>query len=583
MSVWGTIKHLAHYPGHEALITAPHTYPRTQKLLLAILVMVGIIGLIGLITTFNRQFMVAVPTTGGSLYEGVIGSPRFINPLLANSTADRDLATLVYSGLMRAQGDEIIPDLAESFTVSTDAKTYTFTLRPNLIWHDGEPVTAADVVFSVERAQDPMIKSTKRASWEGVKVEAVDAYTVRFALKQPFANFLENTTMGLVPKHLWSEVTTEQFVASDLNTNPVGTGPYQIKTIKRDRSGIPIFYELSPFKHFALGQVHLSQIRLYFYPNEQALLTAFDHGEITAINAVSPEIIKLLKQKNITVRTTPLPRMFGVFFNQNQAPVLANKEVRQALDLVTDRQQIIDQVLGGFGLPVINPINPLTIINASSTATTTNLIRAESLLISTGWKRDTQGIWVKTTKTGRTPLAFSITTSDVTDLKTTALLLQSMWQKFGAQVEVKIFEIGDLNQNSIRPRKYDALLFGEIVGRHPDPFSFWHSSQRLDPGLNIALYTNSNVDKLLEDGRTAVSTESRNVNYTKAANLIKADVPAILLYAPYFIYVLPEKIQGVNLDKLTRPDERFNDIYRWYINTDLVWKIFQAKNNKIIK
>ncbi len=575
--VVSTLKRLAHYPGHEALISAPHTYPRTQKLLLVILIVVGLVGLVGLVTTFNRQFMLAVPATGGQLKEGIVGSPRFINPLLATSPADRDLAALIYSGLMRAQGDEIIPDLAESFTVSPDGKVYNFSLRSGLTWHDGEPVTAEDVVFNVERAQDPMLKSTKRASWEGVKAEVVDTHTIRFTLKQPFVNFLENATMGLVPKHLWGQTTSEQFASSETNTDPIGTGPYQIKTIKRDSSGIPIYYELIPFKNFALTQAYISQIRLYFYPSEQELLAAFEQGEVVAMNAVSPEVVKILASKNITIKTATLPRMFGVFFNQNQAPVLANREVRQALDLVTDREQIINQVLSGFGLAVTDPVNPLAMTNASSTATTTNLVKAEALLTNNGWKRDSEGIWTKTTKTGSTPLAFSITTSDVTDLKATALLLQSMWQNFGAKIEVKIFEIGDLNQNSIRPRKYDALLFGEIVGRHPDPFSFWHSSQRLDPGLNIALYTNSNVDKLLEDGRAAVTADSRDSNYNKASDLIKADTPAILLYAPHFIYVLPNQIQGVTLDHLTRADERFNDIYHWYINTDLVWKLFQVK------
>lgn len=573
------LKRLTHYPHRDVLLKAPHTFSRGQKMILVILVAIGVIGIVGTITTFNRQFMIAVPATGGTLKEGIVGTPRFINPLLAAAPADRDLTTLVYSGLMRAHGEEIIPDLAQKVVVSSDGKIYTFTLKPNLKWHDGEPVTAQDVVFSIERAQDPMVKSTKRASWEGVKVEAVDNTTVRFTLKQPFVNFLENATMGIIPKHLWGEISAEQFGGSELNTSPIGTGPYYIKNIKRNRSGIPTYYELAPFKHFSLGAPYISRLRLYFYTNEQELLNAYERKEIEAMNAVSPEIVKLLDQGDIALHTVALPRMFGVFFNQNQAPVLANKEVRQALDLVTDREEIINKVLGGFGVAVSDPVMPFNYLTtASTTATSSKLTKAETLLTGAGWQRDEQGKWIKKSKTGTTPLAFAITTSDVPDLKATALLLQTMWQNFGAQVEVKIFEIGDLNQNSIRPRKYDALLFGEIIGRHPDPFSFWHSSQRLDPGLNIALYTNASVDQLLEAGRGAVSTAARDTNYIKAANLIKADVPAILLYAPHFIYITPPNIKGVLLDHLTRPDERFINIYEWHINTDLVWKIFQPKN-----
>ncbi len=573
----GALKRLARYPGQEAILKAPHTFSRGQKILLVLLLVIGFVGLVGAVTTFNRRFVVAVPTAGGSLKEGVVGSPRFINPLLAATPADRDLTTLIYSGLMRAKGDELIPDLAQSVELSSDGKTYTFTLRPNLFWHDGEPVTAQDVVFSVERAQDPMVKSNKRASWEGVKAEAIDARTVRFTLKQPFVNFLENTTMGILPKHLWGEATAEQLAGSELNVEPIGTGPYRINSIKRDRTGIPTYYELIPFKHFALGRPYINRIQLQFYPNETELLNAFDRGEIKAMNAVSPEIAKILDLKESVIHSTPLPRLFGLFFNQNQAPVLAYREVRQALELTIDRQTIIDKVLGGFGLATSDPVLPFSSLTASSTATTTNWAAAESLLSGAGWQRDERGRWFKKTKTGTTPLAFAITTSDVADLKATALLLQTMWQSFGAQVEVKVFEIGDLNQNSIRPRKYDALLFGEIIGRHPDPFSFWHSSQRLDPGLNIALYTNSSVDKLLEDGRAARSKEARDQNYLKAAALIKADQPAIALYVPNFIYILPKQIKGVELGHLTRPDERFINVYEWYSATDLIWKFFQSR------
>ena len=178
-------------------------------------------------------------------------------------------------------------------------------------------------------------------------------------------------------------------------------------------------------------------------------------------------------------------------------------------------------------------------------------------------------------------LAFSLVTSDVPELRESAELLKAAWEKLGVEVRVQIFESGDLNQNVIRPRKFDALLFGEIIGRDLDLFAFWHSSQRNDPGLNIAMYTNSKVDKLLEEARRATDVKSRLAQYESAILAIRADAPAIFLYSPEFIYVLPEKIRGVTLRRTTTPSERFLDIEKWYINTEKVWDVF-AKNQGIL-
>ncbi|OHA93661.1 MAG: hypothetical protein A2W58_02350 [Candidatus Zambryskibacteria bacterium RIFCSPHIGHO2_02_38_10.5] len=144
----------------------------------------------------------------------------------------------------------------------------------------------------------------------------------------------------------------------------------------------------------------------------------------------------------------------------------------------------------------------------------------------------------------------------------------------GADVEVKIFEIGDLNQNIIRPRKYDALLFGEIVGRDLDLYPFWHSSQRVDPGLNIALYTNIKANKLLENIRKETDETLQKKYFDAFKKEIKNDVPAVFTYSPYFIYLIPKKIHNVTLGTLTTPSERFSNIFEWYIETNHVWKIF---------
>ena len=174
-------------------------------------------------------------------------------------------------------------------------------------------------------------------------------------------------------------------------------------------------------------------------------------------------------------------------------------------------------------------------------------------------------------------LSFSISTGDAPDLKATAEILQKNWQALGADVSVKIFETGDLNQNIIRPRKYDALLFGEVVSRDFDLYPFWHSSERKDPGLNIAQYVNSKTDKILETLRKTTDLGERQNLYREFNTEISADTPAVFLYAPYFVYVAPERVRNISIGSIASPSERFGNVFEWYTETNNVWKIFTAK------
>lgn len=538
------------------------------------------IALLWLVASLNNLFSLTVAAPGGELSEGIVGSPRFINPLLAVSDADRDLTALIYSGLMRLdEQGQPQPDLAERVEISEDHLTYTFHIRPNLTWHDGTPLTAEDVAFTIASAQDPALKSPKRANWEGVRVEQPDASTIIFRLKQVYPSFLEAATIGILPKHIWGRLESDVFALNQFNTDSIGSGPYQINSVKKNSLGIAEYYDLKPFSDFALGEPMISHLRLYFYPNETELLDGYHRGEIISAAAISAESASTLEDEGISLRRTTLPRVFGVFFNQNRATVLANKEVRQALDMVVDREMIISAALKGYASPATGPLPPST---ATSTAGTVNLTGAKTLLESKGWTLNAEsGFWEKKGKTATTPLAFTLTTSDTPELKRAAEMVRDAWVNFGANVELKIFEIGDLNQNVIRPRQYDALFFGLVLGRNPDLYAFWHSSQRLDPGLNIALYTNSTADKLLESMRRESDPAVLSDWYNKFEDEISADEPAVFVYAPEFIYLLPATVQNVNLPPINTASDRFASVHRWFIETDRVWPIFATDHNRI--
>ena len=549
-----------------------------RKILFGLCLTVFVSSITILLWYTNNSWLVSIPVKGGEYVEGLVGTPRFINPLLASSPVDRDLTTLIYSGLLRnTSKGEFIPDLAESYTTSPDGLTYSFTLKPNLVWHDGEPVIADDVVFTIMKAKEPIIKSPRRANWEGVEVEKIDNQHVVFKLKQPYALFLENLTLGLLPAHRWQKIPPEVFPFSDLNREPIGTGPCQISTIKRDRDNLPIAYTLIPFHRFALGPPKISKIIIRFYSNETALLNAYHQNEIEAVNAIDPAVAKTLKQTGSQVLTTTLPRVFGIFFNQNQAKLFTRPEVRTALDASVDRKAIIAEVFHDYG-QILNgprPLSPTETIKNSATSS------PNEILEETGWKKNIDtGKWeLPPKKKGEPPLVFqfTLTTSDAPELKRVAELVKRDWEAFGAVVNLKIFEWGALNQTVIRPRDYEALLFGEIVGRNPDLYSFWHSTQRLDPGLNIALYTNITVDKILDEIKVASTTDRRALEYQAFDTEIEKDKPAVFLYAPDFLYIIPSRVQAVNLGIINTPAERFLGIYNWYIKTEQVWPIFIHK------
>lgn len=563
----------------------------TERERLVFFVAMGVLvgSTIVLLLGVNRSFLVKVPAFGGTLVEGMQSTPAHINPLLASgeegSEADRDLTALIYSGLLRAESDDTFTnDLAESYEVSEDGLSYTFILKPDLKWHDGEALTADDVVFTVKTAQDSRMKSPKRASWDGVTVEKIDDLTVRFSLNKPYAPFLENATLGIMPEHIWKNVDFNRFDTNKYNREPIGSGPYKldsIKTTTKDGDEIPVSYTLTAFKDFALGKPHIKTIKAVFYRNEDELEKALSAGDVETINGISPDRAKVLSEQDYRVEHTPLPRILAVFFNQNQNAVFADAAVRKALSLAVDKQPIIDKVLASYAVPLSGPIPPGSLgyeKPATAAPYDERLALARTTLTKGGWSfSDETGLWTKKTKQETLTLRFSLSTSEASELKAVAEELKADWAALGVPVEIRVFAIGDLKETIMRPRKFDALFFGQVIGRDGDPYAFWHSSQRLDPGLNIASYTNASVDKILEKARTEMSISKRVSLYEDFVSEVSKDTPAIFMYAPEFLYVVPEKVQGLDLGSITLPSERFLNIYKWYIETDSVWKIFVNK------
>jgi len=552
------------------------SFTKKEWYLFLVLCSLFIFSTLFVIFSLSNKFEVIAPTHGGTLVEGILGTPRYINPVIALTDADRDLAMLVYSGLTKEdRTGKVVPDVAESWTIDDSGLVYTFTLKNGIVFQDGESVTADDIVYTIETIQNSVLKSPLRIKWEGVTVEAPDETTVVFTLKQPFIGFLDNTSVGILPKHKWENVPINEFAFSDFNMYPVGSGPFRVDSVSKKATGVPSSITLRSFDQASGGEPYIDKFILRFYPNEEDRLSALKSGIIDQAGGVAPEDVEQFILRNMEVVTSVLPRVFGIYFNQNKSTVLAQTGVKTAIEKSINRDTIIQEALLGYGVSITSPIPP-NLVNdlALPIAEPQDYEEAISILEKNGWKQNDDGFRSKVINKKETPLQFSISTSDTPELKKTAERIREDLSHVGILVDIKVYDSGTLNQQIIRSRDYDALLFGKVVAKESDLFAFWHSSQRNDPGLNISNYVNKTVDSLLEKNAREKDPEIRTKNYTSFITEINKDKPAIFLYSPDYIYISNKTVKGLETSAISNPSKRFNTVASWYIDQQSIWPIF---------
>lgn len=560
---------LTSFTKHRSLrpLSALHEYVRSlsmgDRFIAGVLAGIVVLASVVSVGTLIRSQLVEVPAHGGTLTEGVLGTPRFVNPLLALTDADRDLTALTFSGLMGIGADgTLVPVLASGYTVSEDGKVYTFTIRDTARFSDGTPVTAEDVVFTVQKAQDPGIKSPEYSNWVSIKAEALDAHTVQFTLPKPYAPFLADTTLGVLPARLWRNVSNDQFPFSRLMQHPVGAGPFKVTRVIENKEGVITEYELKANRGYALGRPYLDTIRMRFYETTTLLEGAYKSGAVESAYGIdAPEALR-----------APYSRVFGVFFNKKEEPALERIEVRKALSVAINRDRIVHELLGGYATALNGPVSPGNgIVPPPLPATDTRIEDAKEILTANGWVYDEETSTWKNEKQKLALAGMTLRTSNVPELKVVAEAVQQDWQALGVPTSLEIFEPGDLIQSVIRPRSYSALYFGMVVGREQDLYAFWNSGEQADPGLNIALYANTAVDSLLEKARSSRDQGTRLEYLQEASDEIASDYPAAFTHAPDFLYAVPKSVYGVTLPQIAAPADRFATVATWYKERAYVW------------
>lgn len=552
---------------------------REKKIILALFLATVISGTIFFSRIYVR-FTVPIAKIGASYTEGVIGDPHTVNPLFASRDTDRSLARLIFSSLLTYDANGMIQkDLAESYEMSLDGKTYTVRLKKNAVWHDGKPLTAEDVFFTIKLTQNPLYKSPLRANWQGVQVETIDQHTIRFSLRIPYAPFIENLTIGIIPKHLWESITSEQLPLHELSIKPIGSGPYQFYDLQQNADGSISSYTLVRNKTYYREGPYLKTMTFIFFQNEDEVMAAWRKGTIDGFGPASAKHIPDLETKNASVYSIRMPRLFGIFFNDQKAPALQEKAVREAIARAIDKSRIAELGASGGAAPIDDPLpanfgdgehrEPLFAYDPET---------SRQILENAGWKdTDGDGVREKTIKKQRgketkLTLRFILTTSDWADLLRSAELIKTMLKEIGIEIIIEKQTFTDLESSIIRPRNFQMLLFGQVYGFEADPFAFWHSSQIKDPGLNIALYANSKVDHLLETARTTEDPKLRREKYKEFSTLLSNDIPAVFLFSQLYLYLLPADLKGTHFEQISLPADRFNEVTQWYRATK---RIFQ--------
>lgn len=534
----------------------------------AVIALLGIVLLAALLryTAFNFT-TITVPERGGILVEGIAGNPQYLNPLLSwSNQVDETLAALLFSGLTRLdEHGDVVPDLAEAWTVSPDGLTYDFQLRSGLRWHDGASVTAADVLYTigVTQAEDFPGSSTLSTIWGAVEVsapEGPEGLAVRFTLKQPLAAFLDYTTIGLLPAHLWERVPPAELMASQLNTRPIGAGPFKLAQITATQAELvvhPQYHGPAPY---------LTGITLRFYPDHRSLLPAYDRGEIDAISWIWPDdLTEVAQRADLQLFTAPISGYSLIYLNEQNpnAPFFQERPVRQALLYALDRQKLIDTVLRGQGLLAHTPILPDSwAYDPSVQQYPFAPEKARSLLEEAGWS-DTDQDGVRDRE--GTSLTFTLLGRDQAMLD----FIAAAWAVIGVEAVPQAVSLAGLTSDFLAPRTYDAAVVTWELYGDPDPYPLWHSTQ-IKTGQNYAGWDNRAADEAIEQARAISDRTLRRGYYLEFQRIFAEEVPALLLYHPVYTYGVRAKIHDVQMGPLNTPADRFRTIANWYIVTKRV-------------
>jgi peptide/nickel transport system substrate-binding protein len=544
-------------------------------LLIAILGIIAVVALL-LSQSSDPDIVAPQPVEGGAYTEALIGEVQRLNPILVDfNQPDQDIGRLIFSGLVRfdSRGNPH-EELAESWSISADASLYTVVLRENAVWHDGEPVTSDDIVYTFSKFQDEDYPGPAdlHEFWSEINIIRLDDRRVQFQLPEPYAPFLDYLTVGLLPDHLLRGVSASALIDHPYNLSPIGTGPYEFDTFIIENERI-VGVSLSAFEDYYFSRPFLDRVEFRLVSDSETAYDAYENELVTGISRVDEEIFDdVMDEPQLNLYTARLPRMGMLFLNLNH-PIkdfLAEKSIRRALMLALNRDWIIQSALNGQGVLPIGPIMPGTWAFAEGLESHLyDPIEAARILDDEGWEL-TAGAAPGTDEFVRSKddkqLTLELAHPDDPQSTAIAELVERYWENAGIQVTRVPVSAEELLSVYLEPREFEVVLTELSFGRYPDPdpYPFWHDSQT-ETGQNYSGFADRNTSIWLEQARTTPDPSRRAELYASFQYRFQDQLPSLPLYFPVYSYAVDAQFQGVTIGPLFDPSDRFGSILEWHL------------------
>jgi len=520
--------------------------------------------------SLSAYYQTTRPVPGGIYNEGIVGTYSNANPIFATGSVDVAVSRLIFAGLFKYDNqNQLVGDLAQSYSVDTTGKHYVVKLRPNLTWQDGRALTARDVVFTYQLIQNPDVNSPFMQAWQNIRISAPSKLTVDFDLPNAFAAFPYSLVSGIVPQHILANVPASELRANSFNTTaPVGAGPFAWQAFQTSAISDPdkavSLIALQPFDRYAGGAPKLNGFVLHAFGSQDQLVQAFQKRSINAMAGLNAVPASLQHAKGVNITSFPSTAAVMTFF-KTTGGVLADTQVRQALVRGADTAAIMK----GLGYPAKPVREPLLMgqlgYDPQYAQASYNPAAASTILSNDGWVVGADGI---RTKDGQR-LAFRLYAEDTPENRRTAQLLTADWRKLGVDATPVLQSLTDF-QTTLEFHTYDALLYGISIGADPDVFAYWDSSQadiRSTSRLNFSEYKSTAADTSLEAGRTRLDPALRVIKYKPFLQAWQSDAPALGLYQPRYLYITRGTVYGLTDHTLNTDADRYESVANWEINT----------------
>jgi peptide/nickel transport system substrate-binding protein len=517
--------------------------------------------------------------------EAVVGSIDTLNPMFARGRAELDLDALLFSGLTRLGSDgSVVPDLAQSWAVSSDGKTWTFRIRASARWQDDVSMTADDVVYTALTLSHPDYSGPRSGTWRGITVSKVDERTVQFRLAKATAGFLATTTTPILPAHLLADIAVAKLSTSTFGRSPVGNGPYRLVSI--DAAGARLervstavattgaATSLPPLPLDPLSwqpsaiDTGLDAIEFSFFKDQAAAVEAFQKGAVDTVGGLDASTARSLAQATGS-RVLRYPRtvLTAVVLNLRFGRTLfQNSHERVGLLHAIDRDGIVSKVAGGMASradSLLPPTSPFYDAKAAGTVSYSRNAAAKELKAA-GWKRLSNGTWDRPTANGAVTISL-LTLDEATNPLDYAVAqaVAANWKTLGLKVTVTALPPGELVSKHLVTGDYDAAVVDFNLGQDADLYPLLASSQAAAGGSNVSGYQSAELDPLLDAARQYASDAARQKRVSTLETALAKELPMLpVLFADY-TYVVRNTVEGPEPTEISTPSDRFWDVITW--------------------